>query len=309
MDLAGDAGAVLVSRDFKDAAYAQVGAVAERKSHKVMAGVALAKGTTIRASLTHLEGGNVLVGTQADGEGYALVGRDSLAQSRYILAKDRGKPVSDAALMAAVAHDLGIKPQHVVAVEQPGDFHLDMHMMPVAPGEVMVNDPVAAQQLSEQWERADHLRKKPAAPRAGASAATVETYNSDLAFWKELGQDAERNFKEAAARAQKQATAEERSIRDLEKAGIKVHRVPAVFGPRHAPQANFINAEQGTNPKGERFYIALGGDPRAERVFVEALAAIKPGIARIHFLDRDITMSTLVAGGGISCRTKAEGAL
>ena len=69
MDLAGDAGAVLVSRDFKDAAYAQVGAVAERKSHKLMAGVALAKGTTIRASLTHLEGGNVLVGTQADGEG------------------------------------------------------------------------------------------------------------------------------------------------------------------------------------------------------------------------------------------------
>ncbi len=37
------------------------------------------------------------------------------------------------------AEDLGIAPEHLVFVDQP-DFHIDMYMRPMAPGQMMLND-------------------------------------------------------------------------------------------------------------------------------------------------------------------------
>ncbi|MEW5854434.1 MAG: hypothetical protein AB2A00_37005 [Myxococcota bacterium] len=298
-----------IAEKFPDAVFSMVGAVSDRKSHEVLAGVALAKGTTIRASLTHIEGGNLLVGTLPSGEGYALVGRDSLAVSRRILEKDRGRKVTDDELKAAVAHDLGVKPEHVHAVEQPRDFHLDMHMVPIKPGEILLNDAVAAAKLQAQWEREDHAQKEPRPPPPGASSDKLEMYQSDLEFWRDIGKDMVQRHADDLKHAERSAKFEKLVAKDLEAAGLKVHLAPAVFGQGHAAVANFLNAEQGTNPRGERFYIALGGDPRAERVFVDALKALDPGIARVHLLDPEMTGTTLRAGGGISCRTKAEGTL
>jgi hypothetical protein len=296
-------------KTYPDASYSMVGAVAERKSHDVVAAIALGKGTTLKANLTHLEGGNVLSGTRPDGQGYSMVGRDSLVQSRLILEKDLGRKVSDAELRAAVAHDLGILPQNVVPVEQPRDFHLDMHMVPIKPGEVLLNDPVEATRLACAWELEDKeaMAPKPLPPNASKEAR--ETHAYEVNFQKELIQDVKERHKEAMAQAQKQAVALTRVAADLEAGGLKVHRAPGVFGVGHTMSENFINAEQGTNPRGERFYIALGGDPRAERVFLAALDKLDTGIARVHLLDREYTQTTLSAGGGISCRCKAEGTL
>ncbi|MFH1809977.1 MAG: hypothetical protein ABIJ09_14625 [Pseudomonadota bacterium] len=298
-----------IAQKYPDASFSMVGAIADRKSHEVLAGVALAKGTQLQANLCHIEGGNLLVGTRADGSGYALVGKDSLAHSRAILQRDLGRPVADDELRAAVAHDLGIAPEGVIPVEQPGDFHIDMHMSLIKPGEVMVNDVRTAARRMAEWRRADHAASEPKRPPADAPTSVREQYDSDHAFWKELGTDLETTLAQSLEQAEKRAVAEERTIRDIEAAGLTVHRVAGVYQEGYFQNMNFMNAEQGQNARGERYYIPLGGDPRAEQAFIEDLRAIDPGIARVHFLDRESTQTTLSAMGGISCRCKAEGEL
>lgn len=298
-----------IQTKYPDVLFAMAGAVADRKSHEVVAAVALGKGTSLEASLSHIEGGNLLLGTLPSGDGYALVGKDSLVHSKTILERDLGRTVTDDELMRAVAHDLGISAENVIPVEQPGDFHIDMHMIPIKPGEVLLNDAVAATTLECQWELDDKIKDTPKDPGPNASAEKRDEYKSDLKFHKELLADLKDRHKEQIDDAKKAAAFESRVASDLESRGIVVHRAPAVFGSKHMMSANFINAEQGTNAKGKRFYIALGGDPRAEKVFLEHLEKLETGIARVHLLDRDLTRTTLQAGGGISCRTKAEGTL
>jgi hypothetical protein len=298
-----------IAKKYPAASFSMVGAIADRKSHEVLAGVALAKGSALVAARSHIEGGNMLVGTRADGSGYALVGKDSLVHSRAILEHDLGRPVSDAELRAAVAHDLGIAPEGVIPVEQPGDFHIDMHMSLIKPGEVMVNDAMTAARRFAEWRRQDHVAGEPKPPPPGASADKLEEYKGEHAFWKEMGTELESSIQESLAQAEKRAAAEARVVKDLEAAGLKVHRVAGVYQAGHFQNINFMNAEQGQNARGERFFIPLGGDPRAEKAFVEDLRAIDPGIARVHFLDRTYTQTTLSAMGGISCRCKAEGDL
>jgi hypothetical protein len=160
-----------------------------------------------------------------------------------------------------------------------------------------------------QWEMEDKIATAPKDPGPTASPTKREEYESDLKFHKELLTDFADRHKDMRKDAKKMARFEDQVVKDLEKKGLVVHRAPAVFGTGHMMQANFLNAEQGTNAKGERFYIALGGDPRAEKVFLDSMEKLGTGIARVHLLDRELTQTTLSAGGGISCRTKAEGTL
>jgi len=294
--------------DYPDAAYAMVGAVAERGSHEVLAGVALAKGTEIKACLSHLEGGNLLVGTLPGGEAYALVGSDSFAATRSVLEQDLGRPISDAEVRQAIGVDLGVQPAHVHSIEQPRDFHLDMWMTPIKPGEVLVDDAMQSAELLIQINEANHLADKPKAPRANASEDSKQDYQSSLKWWKDLGGNLKAQAKQIRSIAKRRASFQKKMCADLEQAGMKIHSVPGVLESNGSMVANFLNAEQGVNSKGERYYIALGADPMAEKSFVGHLAKIAGAeIARVHLMDRDFTRTTLSAQGGISCRTKAEG--
>jgi len=298
-----------IRSDFADAGYSMPGRVAFDHSFEVVAGLALAKGSELRACRSHIEGGNLLVGTLADGTGYALVGRDSVAATRAVLQRDLKHAISDDDVHAAIADDLGIAASQVHFVEQPGEFHIDMWMAPIKPGEIVLDDAREAARLYVAWEREDYLKDKPKPPPPGATPAKQEQYRSDLVFWKSLGEDREETVKQILEQAEQRAKFEERVAQDLERAGLKVHRMAGVFKAGWNMTMNFLNAEQGTNARGERYYVTLGGDPRAERYFVDRFRQLDTGISRVHFLDREFTPGTLGAQGGISCRVKSEGDL
>lgn len=296
------------SEKYGDVLFAAVGQVLRNETHEVLATVALAQDNKLIAAEGHIEGGNLLVGTHADGRGYALVGKDSLAASRFLLERDLGREVSDAELKERLARDLGVAPADVHGIEQPGDFHLDMHMIPVKPGEVVLNDCVEAAALQARWWRDDHEAEKPTKPPANASKEAKKAFREAMASWKELGGMLEERIADLAEKAKKRAPFEEKARADLEAAGMKVHRMAGVFETGHMQSMNFLNLEQAVNARGERFAILLGGDPRAERYVAEKLnGEVGCGYARLHFLARENTQTTLQAMGGISCRVKLEG--
>lgn len=287
--------------------FSGVGAVGERGGQRAIAAIAQGQGTGVRMSSGYLEGGNTLVGRFSNGEGYAVIGKDSLAVSRALIEKERGHAITDVELRALIAGDYGVKPQFLIAVEQPGDFHIDMHMMLLPNGHAAVNDSMQALALAAQWSTEDMVNAKPKPLRPNAPKTDVEQYKSDLEIWglnsKSLGDD----LKAAAAQARARVPFENKMAQDLIKAGIKVERVAGVFPQtRNLAPMNFLNGEHATNAKGERFSVVLGGDKRAEQHFVAALAAVPGGPQRIHFLDRSLTPVTLAASGGISCRAKLE---
>jgi len=295
----------------RDVAFSGVGGVSSRGGQRALAAVALAAGKKVTVANGYAEGGNSLVGRRPSGEGYVLVGRDTLAVSRAQLEKDLGKKVTDAELTAYVAADYGVPPGGVVAVEQPGDFHIDMHMMLLPGGNVVLNDAMEAFELQKQWRIADVEASKPVEPGPGASKRKREDYEYALDDWKYAKENLPDELKRMEQRAKEHAKFEAKVRKDLEAGGLTVHRMAGVFPSSTAGDPmNFLNGEAAVGADGKRFYISLGGDPRAEAYVVQKLAGELPSaMSRVHFLDRRLTGYTLNAMGGLSCRAKLEGEL
>lgn len=291
-----------------DVAYASVGAVGERNGQRAIAAIAVGAKKQLRVSNGYIEGGNALVGKRKDGTGFAVVGADSVAASKAALAKELGKPIDDATVKKLLAQDYGVDEKQLVVVEQPGDFHIDMHMALLPDGQAVVNDALSVFALQKEWITADLERDKPAPLPAGASKAQKtkwEDAKADYDIRKEMLPEQLAQLEAAAKRA---AEAEARTVKDLEAGGLKVARLPGVFPPAHGlSRMNFMNVEQGKNHNGDHFMVALGGDPRAEKLVAGKLEQLTGNATRIHFLNRAFTETTLNAQGGISCRTKIEG--
>lgn len=271
--------------------FGQLGQVHACQLQPTALGQAAALGGKAIQGLAYLEGGNTLTGTRKDGEAYALVGQDSLAVTKKLL-----KTRSDQRVKEAVASDLGLPVASVFAVEQPGEFHLDMRMMPVAPGEIAINDARAAAEQQIQWLEAQ-LQKDLQDPAHDAQELRTQ--------FSERSQ----NLREEA---NKRAKYEELTTRDLQAAGMKVHHLPGVFVDPDAPAtdtSNFFNARHGVNEAGERFSIFMGGKPEEEAFLAEKLLHADLGLTRLHFLDPTQTASTLSLQGGLKCRTKPDGEL
>lgn len=292
-----------------DACFGFLGKVFTNQTHKSYAALAASAGVPLRQSLSAIEGGNLVVGTDKNGATIAFVGRDSAELTRAILAQETGRAVGEATLRAVLARDLGLPPARVHLVEQPGDYHLDVKLLAIAPGEVVLNDAVSAAQMTAAWWREDHQAKSPKPP-ARRTGKALERYRAEVKTHAEASEDLERRIRELLAEAKGLARGEARAQKDLEKAGMKVHRVAAVFPEVGGAPANLLNAEQGRGRDGQRFFIGLGADPRVESHWLAALEKLVPGrIARVYFLDRALTASTLQAGGGINCRCKPEASL
>lgn len=145
-----------VERPFPDIIFMNQGLVEADRAQPVTAAISQARGAPMRESMMYLEGGNVLLGTLPSGEPYALVGRDSAAIARAVLAHHSGRPVSETEVRTAMAKDLGVDPARVFLVEQPGVFHIDMAMTLLRPGTVLLNDAMEALGLQTQWLREDY---------------------------------------------------------------------------------------------------------------------------------------------------------
>ena len=296
-----------VMRRYPETMYMNQGLVEADGAQAVAAAISQARGAPMREDMLYLEGGNVLLGTRPTGEPYALVGRDSVAIARAVLAHHGGKPVSDADVRAAMAKDLGVAPAHLFLVEQPGVFHLDMAMTLLRPGTVLLNDALEALALQTQWLRDDYEAWRPR-PDAGAPE---DEYRQDLAAWQGAGRDLEDTIQKLRKYAERFARFEARTLADLEAAGMTVVRVPARFlhpaRPWDRDVMNFVNGEAGINPQGRTYFITQGGDPRAERYIAARLLTPDIGLDRLYFAPRLASRDSLWEKGGVGCRIKAEG--
>jgi hypothetical protein len=105
--------------------------------------------------------------------------------------------------------------------------------------------------------------------------------------------------------AHARAKAQQMTALELRAAGFAVHRMAGNF--REAPRKmNLLNAFLATNPRGERYAIVFGGDPRAEEYVADMLLrALPTELTRIHFLDERESVPS--GSGGIRCRVRALG--
>ncbi len=283
-----------------DGAFAYHGAVNQGKYQDAALARGIANQGPLRQALSYMEGGNIYTGTRANGEGYVLVGRDSMAVTQALLEEQTGRKWTESEVSKVIAADMGLKPDGVVPVEQPGAFHLDMRMTAIAPGEIVLNDSKAAAEQQIQW-------MKQAVEKQVASGSI-----SDYDAKSKLRQidDMARGMRQ---QAEKMAPYEELSAQDLRKAGFTVHRMAGSFVDPQKPTrdtANYFNARHGTNENGERFSVLMGGQTHEEAYVAQQLFELGGAdLSRIHFLDPKVTQSTLDLMGGLKCRTKPEGDL
>lgn len=293
------AGAIEADRERRlpgvDISFSQQGQVHASQLQPAALATAAATGGEARQALSYLEGGNIMTGTRQDGTPYALIGRDSVALTRELLSRQTGSEIPEARALEVIAADLGVEPAQVFPVEQPGEFHVDMRMMPIAPGEVAINDAKAAAEQQIQWLKAD-LDRDLADGLSGEDQLKADFEDRCTALREE---------------AEKRAVYEKLTIRDLKAAGIKVHRLPGVFVNPDNPTedtANFFNARHGVNEQGERFSVFMGGTPEEEALVAEKiLKETGAKITRLHFLDPTQTAETLGLWGGLKCRSKPDG--
>ncbi|MHB2020448.1 MAG: hypothetical protein ACYCW6_26230 [Candidatus Xenobia bacterium] len=308
-DVSGDVRSQYPLTDFDE-----LGAVDERRNQEAMAAMALAGGQSLREEAGYIEGGNMLPGTLRDGRAYMLVGRDSRAVSKALMEDDLKRPVGEDELRTRLGADFGVPGKNVYWVEQPGTFHVDMAMGLLGPGQVIVNDAREVARVQAKWLHDDYLARQPGQLPADASFLRRWIHHYRENRWeKQFDREVAPTIQALQHAAERKAQWEDRAVADLQKAGLQVFRIPGVYPDPADPSkdvANFMNIRQGTNPRGERFVIALGGPPRAEALVADRLLEqIPAGLSRVWFLDRDATPATLELSGGIKCRTKGSGTI
>jgi hypothetical protein len=271
-----------------------IGAVDGGDETRSKIALGIAKGTKVIEAQTYFEGGDILSGTGPDGKRYAIVGKDQVSLNQTLLSRSLGHPVTWADTVEQMAKDLGVAPDSLIPVEEPGDYHLDMAMQVVGNQTVVLNDAVEAAKMRASWLRADHEKVKPRDP-------------SKLTVWKTQGKKIEEDIRDLEVEAKTKAKLEDLTAKDLEAAGFKVKRMAGVFPPTSTHEAmNFMNVVQGKNPQGNRFAIMLGGESWAQDyVFKKLHDEFAVGMDHIYFLDPQETGKTLDALGGIACRVKA----
>ncbi len=279
-----------------DGNFAYHGAVNQGRFQELCLAQGIAEGAPLRQALSYMEGGNIFTGTKADGSGYVLVGKDSFHVTKRLLESETDRKWSDAEVKEAIAADLGIEANAVVAIEQPGAFHLDMRLTSTAPGEILLNDSVQGAEQQIAWMKADLESKM-----SEMSAKEIQQRRNEI----------EDNGKQMLENAKLMKRYEDLTAQDLTDAGFVVERTGGSFVQENRANrdtANYFNARHGTNENGERFTIMMGGTPREEAFMAQEVFDKSHGqISHIYFLDPTVTQSTLDLMGGLKCRTKPGG--
>ena len=277
------------------------GAVNYGKFQRAHLAEGIAEGQTdLRQAVSYIEGGNTMTGSLPNGEGYALVGADSFHVTKRLVEKQTGKTFSDDDVRKIIAADFGIKAENVHSIEQPGTFHIDMRLTPIGPGEILLNDSVAAAKQQATW-RTEDLENQAVAN--GWSASKLADAKKKLKTQTDAIME----------QAQYMKVLEDLTARDLQAVGFKVDRLGGAFVDPNRPiqdNTNYFNARHGTNESGERFTVMMGGTPREEAyVATHLFNDFHAPISHLHFLDPAQTRRTLDLQGGLKCRTKPEGNL
>lgn len=184
-----------------------------------------------------------------------------------------------------IGDDMGIDTERLVFVEQP-EFHIDMAMRPLGPGEVMVHHPrksieiidkALQDRFIEPWERQELL---------------------------EMRQFAQHELSE-------RGDVYDKIAQQLEDAGLLVTSAPGIFQSSYR-KANFMNAVPGKTPDGSSNYIVIGSSIKPlERAFESFVKDL--GVDYVHYVGNQEIEDGLTAGeisldlaGGIDCRESSH---
>jgi hypothetical protein len=295
-----DRGFYLHGRDRDDSDIRRIGAsVASKSSQKDTVATGIAdRAPNIVENRSYIEGGNLLTGTHANGLPFALIGMDALyATRKQILPRRAGVATNEdtVAVTKLVSQEIGIAVERIYFVEQPGEFHLDMKLAVMGPGQVLVNDAFEVFDLQQDWILADYQAKRGSMPEPA---------------WQQLYPAIDRELAELSTKARTAWAYETRTIRQLSRIpDLTIERVAANFpGTRSLPTMNFLNGEGGRGRDDSPFFVTNGGDRRAEAYIAQMyLTELKTGLRRLYFLDPGFSEMSLAESGGIGCRTKGEG--
>ena len=281
--------------------------VAQDEKQREKQALAKSTGRGVRPHISHIEGGNLLTGTDAKGQTFALVGRDAVAVTRGIL-EEKVDKVEDSEVRAVIAEDLGLAPERVHFVEQPGQFHLDMGMVVFGNGLVFLNDSSMVYELIAKWAMEDQgliLGAMQQAPIPIVDKREREQGNVSEEEVREAFQSILAGLKQDLAISHE---LEQAALADLQKIeNLTIVRVAGSFpGSEVCPLMNFLNGELGTSPDDRGYFITNGGTRRAESqiAFAYFSAMKRSAINTIYFVDPSTSEGSLGGGGGVGCRTK-----
>jgi hypothetical protein len=181
-----------------------------------------------------------------------------------------------------LADDVGLAADRLVTITQP-EFHIDMHVRPLAPGEVLVNHPEACIRLID---------------RALEDPALKNWEADELAGMRQY----------AELELERMGPVYDRIIREIEDAGLIAIPAPGVF-ENETRLANFLNGIPGTARDGSPYYLTNASSikplERAFEAFVKDL-----GVERVEFLGGagggregySASELSLFDAGGLDCR-------
>ena len=229
----------------------------------VHAQIAQAQGQPVNTIRAYIEGGNLITGEDQSGQPILLVGKDAISTTAHLY------QLTDQAVRRIICEDFGLeRPEQVISVEQPGQFHLDMGLLFIGNGIVILNDSRAL--LQDAVEMATHV-----------PCLTTE---------------------QMAAKLQLQTALEATAAADLETAGLHVIRQQLA----HDLQYNFCNGEFVTSADGLDYYLTNGGPPIQEEQFSTLMVQDWHVVHQVLFSPRAAAQQSLQERGGVGCRLKGS---
>ncbi|MEO0867714.1 MAG: hypothetical protein AAFY17_04540 [Cyanobacteria bacterium J06642_11] len=237
--------------------------VNELKTGLDLADVAQAKGKQVGRIRAYIEGGNMIAGEDGAGMPIVLVGKDAIAATAhmYQLTHDEVRTV--------ICEDFGLdRIEQVIAVEQPGKFHLDMGLLFLGQGQVIVNDSKAA--LKDALEMAELVPSE-----------TMEKMATKLTL---------------------QCSLEDDAAQDLQAAGLEVRREKLENNGFY----NFFNGEFVVGADGLDYYITNGSFKDNQDAFQTLMVEELKVVEKVFFSPQAIAQKSLQERGGVGCRLKGS---
>lgn len=224
---------------------------------------AQSQGQKVRYIRAYIEGGNMITGEDATGNSVILVGKDAIGVTAHLY------QLNDDDVRQIICEDFGLDSiSQVIAVEQPGQFHLDMGLLFVGHGVVIVND--SGEALKDAVEMAELV-----------PCMTTNTMAAKLTLQYGL---------------------EETAAQDLMAAGLVVRREQLAQDTLY----NFFNGEFVEGQDGCQYYITNGGPREQEERFEALMVGEWQIVEKVMFSPQDVAQKSLQEWGGVGCRLKGS---
>lgn len=221
------------------------------------------QGYSVGRLRAYIEGGNMIAGEDGNGNPVILIGRDAIAATAHLYQLNNDE------VRQLIREDFGLGTIHqVVAVEQPGKFHLDMGMLFIGQGTVILND--SSEALQDATEMAELV----------PCETTLQK----------------------AVKLKLQCSLEDDAARDLQVGGLQVQRKSLEKDFFY----NFFNGEFVEGADGRPYFITNGGPEEQEKMFETLMVREWNVVRKVFFSPQEMAQKSLQQRGGVGCRLKGS---